>query len=255
MAIHPAAAQGYTANSEVYAKGRPDYPPQVADWLRADLGLAPGKVALDLGSGTGKFLPNLATTGAAVLAVEPVDAMRARLIEQNPDVQAMAGSAEHIPLADASVDAVICAQCFHWFANARALAEIHRVLKPGGMLGLIWNVRDERVPWVSAITGIVEPYSDGAPRYHTQQWRRLFPAHGFSPLAERVFPHRHTGAPEQVIVDRTLSISFIAALPLARQEEIAAQLHALIANTPELAGKTEVSYPYQTAAFSCRRTA
>lgn len=255
MAIHPAAAQGYTANSEVHAKGRPDYPPQVADWLRADLGLAPGKVALDLGAGTGKFLPNLVATDAAVLAVEPVDAMRARLIERNPDVEAMAGSAEHIPLADASVDAVICAQCFHWFANTRALAEIHRVLKPSGTFGLIWNVRDERVPWVSAITGIVEPSSDDAPRYHTRQWRRLFPAPGFSPLAERVFPHHHAGSPEQVIVDRTLSISFIAALPLARQEEIAAQLRALIANTPELAGKAEVSYPYQTAAFSCRRVA
>ena len=255
MAIHPTAAQGYTANAGTFAKGRPDYPPQVAEWLAGDLGLGPGKVVLDLGSGTGKMLPNLVATGAEVVAVEPVDAMRARLIDENPHVEAMAGSAEHIPLADASVDTVVCAQSFHWFANLQALAEIRRVLKREGTLGLIWNVRDERVPWVSALTAIIEPYGAEVPRYYRQDWRLLFPAHGFSPLVERLFPHQHTGSPERVIVDRSLSISFIASLPLARQDQIAAQIRALIAGTPELAGKAEVSYPYQTAAFSCHRMA
>lgn len=148
---------------------------------------------------------------------------------------------------------MICAQSFHWFAGAAALAEMHRVLKRGGNLGLIWNVRDEREPWVSAITAIINPYSDDAPRYNSREWRRLFPAHGFSPLFERNFTHHHTGSPERVIIDRTLSISFIAALPLGKQDEIAAQLRSLVAATPELAGKGVVSYPYETAAFSCHR--
>jgi SAM-dependent methyltransferase len=90
MTVHPAAAQGYTANSEIFAKGRPDYPPQIADWLRDELGLGPGKIVLDLGAGTGKLLPSLLATDATVVAVEPVDAMRARLIERNPGVGVMA---------------------------------------------------------------------------------------------------------------------------------------------------------------------
>jgi SAM-dependent methyltransferase len=252
MAIHPAAAQGYGARAGIYAKGRPDYAPEVVDWLRDDLELGPGKTALDLGSGTGKFLPTLRATGASVIAVEPVDAMRAQLIEQNPGVEAKVGSAEHIPLADTSLDAVTCAQCFHWFANAEALAEIHRVLKPGGALGLIWNVRDERVPWVAALTKVIEPYSGGAPRFNRREWRRVFPADGFTPLVERHMYHYHTGSPEQVIVDRALSVSFIAALPQAEQDEIAEKIRALIAATPELAGKAEVTFPYRTAAFSCQ---
>ena len=127
------------------------------------------------------------------------------------------------------------------------------MLKREGSLGLIWNVRDESVQWVAALTALIEPYSDDTPRYHTQDWRLLFPAGGFSPLVENRFSHHHTGSPERVVVDRVLSTSFIAALPLDRQDQIAAQIRALIASTPELAGKSEVSFPYQTVAFSCHR--
>ena len=144
-AIHQAAAEGYTAKAEAYIRGRPEYPAAVQDWLRDDLALGAGKTVLDLGAGTGKFLPHLRATGAAVIAVEPVPAMRAQLTQRNPGIEAMAGTAEDIPLADGAVDAIVCAQAFHWFANPAALAEIHRVLKPGGALGLIWNVRDESV--------------------------------------------------------------------------------------------------------------
>jgi SAM-dependent methyltransferase len=188
-----------------------------------------------------------------VIAVEPVAAMRAQLLERNPGVEAKPGTAEQIPLADGAVDAIVCAQAFHWFANPAALAEIHRVLKPGGRLGLIWNVRDERIGWVAALTRIMAPYEGGIPRYHSGAWRRLFPAEGFGPLRERHFPNAHTGPAEQVIVDRILSVSFIAALPPAGQDDVAAQIRALIATTPELAGKSEVAFPYDTAAFSCVR--
>jgi ubiquinone/menaquinone biosynthesis C-methylase UbiE len=92
-----------------------------------------------------------------------------------------------MPLADRSVDAVICAQCFHWFANTQALAEIRRVLKPGGALGLVWNIRDATVPWVARLIAIMAPYDPGAPDYESQEWRKLFPAAGFSALQERQF--------------------------------------------------------------------
>ena len=97
------------------------------------------------------------------------------------------------------------------------------------------------------------PYEAGIPRYHSGEWRRLFPAEGFGPLRERHFPKAHTGPAEQVIVDRILSVSFIAALPPAEQNDVAAEIRALIAATPELAGKGEVTFPYDTAAFSCVR--
>jgi len=251
--IHQAAAEGYTAKAEAYIRGRPEYLAEVQDWLRDDLALKAGKTVLDLGAGTGKFLPHLSATGALVIAVEPVPAMRAQLIERNPGIEAKPGTAEQIPLPDGAVDAIVCAQAFHWFANSAALAEIHRVLKLGGALGLIWNVRDESVAWAAALTRIMAPYEAGTPRYHTKEWRRLFPAEGFGPLRERHFPNAHTGPAEQVILDRILSVSFIAALPPAGQNGVAAQIQALIAATPELAGNGEVTFPYDTAAFSCTK--
>lgn len=253
--IHRAAFKGFTSKAATYVKGRPDYPPETVDWLRNDLALGEGKVALDLGSGTGKFIPHLQTTGAAVIAVEPVPAMLAQLMNLHPGIEAMKGTAEHIPLTDGSVDAVVCAQAFHWFANREALAEIHRVLKPGGALGLIWNVRDESVRWVAALTEIMSPYESDTPRYHTQEWRNLFPADGFGPLLERYFPNEHSGPPERVIVDRILSVSFIAALSPMDQDRVASQVRELIATSPELAGKREVTFPYETAAFSCTKVA
>jgi SAM-dependent methyltransferase len=251
--INKYAAEGFAAGAGSYAKGRPHYPPGVAEWLRDDLGLGAGTVALDLGSGTGKFLPHLCATGASVIAVEPVAQMIDRLKAQNPEVEARQGTAERIPLTDAAVDAVVCAQSFHWFATPEALAEIARVLKPGGRLGLIWNVRDERVGWVAALSRIMEPYEGDAPRYRTQAWRRLFPAEGFGPLIERHVPHGHTGAPEDVIVDRILSVSFIAAQPAEGREEVAGHIRRLIAATPDLAGRSAVTFPYVTAMYHCRK--
>lgn len=254
-AIHRSAADGFAAGAAAYAQGRPDYPAELAGWLAGDLGLGPGKAALDLGAGTGKFTAVLARTAASVIAVEPVPAMLERLTQGNPGVDARLGNASAIPLADGSVDAVLCAQSFHWFASHEALAEIHRVLKPGGTLGLIWNMRDERVGWVAALTGIMAPYEGDTPRYHSGAWRRLFPADGFGPLQERHFPHGHTGPAERVIVDRILSVSFIAALPPDERERVAQRIRDLIAATPELAGRDEVTFPYETAAFLCRKPA
>jgi hypothetical protein len=120
-------------------------------------------------------------------------------------------------------------------------------------LGLIWNVRDENVEWVRELTRILEPFEGDTPRFHSGQWREVFPAEGFSPLAEASFAHVHEGAAEHVIVDRTLSISFIAALAPAQRDDVADQIRALIARTPELANKQTVRFPYRTFAFSCRK--
>ncbi|MBB4096508.1 methyltransferase domain-containing protein [Sphingomonas kyeonggiensis] len=253
-AVHPAAVAGYTASADTYVSGRPGYPAEVGDWLRETLALGPGRTALEVGAGTGKFLPRLVETNARVIALEPVDAMRAALAQRNPEVTAIAGTAQEIPLADASVDSVICAQAFHWFATTAALAEMRRVLRIGGTLGLIWNVRDESMPWMAALEALVEPYAGDAPRYRSGAWRAVFPAPGFEPLPERRVPHPHVGDPEKVIVDRTLSVSFVAALPPAEQQRIAARVRALIAATPELVGRDTISFPYETRMYAWRRT-
>jgi len=251
--VHHSAAEGYSVGAAHYERGRPHYPPAVDTWLRRDLALCKGKTALDLGSGTGKFLPHLRRTEATVIAVEPVAAMLVQLLDGNPGIEARQGSADHIPLADASVDAVVCAQSFHWFASTEAVNEIRRVLKAGGVLGLVWNIRDESVEWVANLRRIFDAYAGDAPRFHTQEWRKIFPAAGFSQLSETRFLHGHTGPPEHVIVDRVLSTSFIAELPATERIRVAAQVRQLIASASALAGKSEVTMPYVTVAYRCQR--
>jgi SAM-dependent methyltransferase len=251
--VHHAAATGFGAAAEAYQHARPDYPAALAEWLRDELGLAQGRVVVDLGAGTGKFTPLLAATGARLIAVEPVEAMRAELVAAHSEVEALAGEAERLPLADASVDAIVCAQSFHWFATAAALAEMRRALKPGGALGLVWNVRDAAVAWVTALTGILDRHQGDAPRHESGQWRSVFPAPGFTPLSERRFAYEHVGPAERVIVERALSVSFIAALPADEQARVADEIRALIAATPSLAGRATVVFPYVTHAYACRR--
>lgn len=247
------AAQGFQSGSTAYERGRPDYPAEVADWLSDTLNIGPGKTVLDLGAGTGKFTKRLVATGTTVIAVEPIDGMREKLMASLPGLEALPGTGEAIPLPDASVDAVVCAQAFHWFATKAALAEISRVLKPGGRLGLIWNMRDEANPWVAAISEIIRPYEGDAPRAYRGTWREAFPVPTLSPLDEQRFAYGHIGSPEDVIVNRTLSTSFIAKLADAERESIASRLRNLVATHPDLAGASQVTYPYVTVAYAATR--
>lgn len=252
MAIHHSASEGFASAAQIYARGRPDYPSEALDWLREVIALGPGKTALEVGAGTGKFLPLLLQTGAEIIALEPVDAMRGEIAHRF-EVKTISGTAEQIGLADASVDAVICAQAFHWFATPEAVAEMQRVLKPGGVLGMIWNGRDTSVPWVAKMGAVINAHEGDAPRYQSGKWRGVFPAKGFSALGERQARNLHTGSPEQVVLDRALSISFIAALPRAERDEVERQLRTLIETTPDLAGHSEVSLPYSTLMVAFRK--
>ena len=248
--IHPIAASGFERAASNYVTGRPDYPPEAVNWLINDLHLAPGKSVLDLGAGTGKFIPSLRATGAQILAVEPVAAMRAELVRNNPDIITPEGTAQQISLEVGAIDAVTCAQAFHWFATPQVLVEIRRVLRPQGVLGLIWNKRDESVKWVAALSEIMQPYEGDAPRHHKLEWQKVFPAEGFGPLIERRFQHCQYGVPQEVIVERILSVSFIATLPVHEQAKVAAQIWDVIGSTEELDGKREVAFPYLTMAYS-----
>ncbi len=252
--MHEAAREGFANEAQTYARGRPDYPAALSSWLTGALGLGPMRRVADVGAGTGKLTVQLAATGAEVTAVEPVDAMRAQIDALHlPTVRTLAGTAQAIPLPDGVLDAVVCAQAFHWFAGREALDEFHRVLRPGGRLGLVWNARDETVDWVAELTAIITPYEGDAPRFHKGDWRRAFPHPGFGTPTETRLRHEHVGPPRQVIVDRFLSVSFIAALPAAQHALVRAQVEALVANHPALRGHETVRFPYLTLAFDCER--
>ena len=251
--VHTSAQQGFSTQAVTYAQGRPDYPRQLTGWLADILHIDAQSSVIDLGAGTGKFTRLLSTLAPTLIAVEPVAAMGAQLTKLLPDVRLVNGTAQSIPLPAASADAVVCAQAFHWFSTEAALAEIHRVLKPDGRLGLVWNVRDESVDWVAAITDIITPYEGETPRFHTGRWREAFTGEYFSEPEMTCFPYSHVGSPQEVIMDRFLSVSFIAALPEASKAVVTAQLQALIDTHPALKGRDTVAFPYQTQAYVCHR--
>jgi SAM-dependent methyltransferase len=250
--IHDAALQGFSREAGTYGRGRPEYPAELAQWLTGTLHLGAGRTVADVGAGTGKFTRLVAATGARTIAVEPVAAMRAQLAALS-GVQALDGTAQALPLPAASLDAIVCAQAFHWFARTEVLDEFARALRPGGVLGLVWNVRDESVDWVAAITRIITPYEGDAPRFYKGDWRRPFPHPAFGELAQAPFAYEHVGPPQQVIIDRFMSVSFIAALPPAQQATVRGELEALIASHPALRGQPVVRFPYSTLAFHCTR--
>ncbi|WP_292959910.1 class I SAM-dependent methyltransferase [Novosphingobium sp. UBA1939] len=252
MPIHD-KSKGYHSGAMAYVAGRPGYPPEAVTWLREVLDLGPGRKALEVGAGTGKFIPILQQTGCRIIALEPIPEMREQLVRTHPDVLTLAGLADAIPLPDASVHAVVCAQAFHWFATPAAVAEMRRVLVPGGVLGLIWNGRDEDVPWVAALSEITNRREGDTPRYRTGTWRHAFPAPGLAPIGERHVRNSHVGTAEDVVLKRTLSVSFIAALPSGERSKVEREVRRLIARTPELADGKVVAFPYETSMYAYRR--
>lgn len=157
--------------SDLYERNRPGYPPEVVKWLADRIGVGPSSVVIDLAAGTGKLTRALQATGATVIAVEPVPAMRLALGEAVPGIEILDGTAEAIPASDAAADAVTVGQGFHWFQARPALAEIHRVLRVRGLIGLIWNVRDVSQPLQAALDAIVRRFAADVPTHANSRWR------------------------------------------------------------------------------------
>jgi SAM-dependent methyltransferase len=233
-------AESFGAAAEIYERVRPGYPDAAIDWL-----LPPGaRVVLDLGAGTGKLTRQLAARGLEVLAVEPSGGMRETLRAVVPGVQALAGTAEAIPLGRAAVDAVLVAQAWHWVDVPRAVPEVARVLRPGGQLGLIWNSRDESVGWVAQLSALMEG--------GVEQMNSAEPQVGppFGPLERRDFGWAQRLSPD-ALVDLVASRSYvITASPEARAARLAA-VRRLADSHPDLAGRAEFTLPYVTR---CTRT-
>jgi ubiquinone/menaquinone biosynthesis C-methylase UbiE len=231
--LHP-ATRGFESAAERYERGRPGYPAAAIDRLVAELGLAErsGAVVADVAAGTGKLTRALLDRGLGVIAVEPVDGMRSLLERTAPAADIRAGTAESLPLADGAVDGVTVAQAFHWFASAATLDEFARVLRPDGRLGLIWNRRDLDQPLQAAIGRLLAPHRGATPTHDGDAWQAAFTAAArFELVAEHRFAHLQE-LDADGLVDRVLSISFIAALPRADSRTVEARVRELAAEAP-----------------------
>jgi ubiquinone/menaquinone biosynthesis C-methylase UbiE len=232
MSVHR-AARGFDGAASVYDRVRPGYPPEAIAWFAEQLGLGPGRTVIDLAAGTGKLTAPLLETGARVVAVEPSEGMLAILRQRVPGTESIRGTAEEIPLPESSADAVVVAQAFHWFANDTALAEIHRVLRPGGALGLVWNRRDLSDPAHAVLEKSLAPWKGDTPRHRDADWSRVLEASPlFEPLAQHELPNDHELHPGG-LEDRGASTSFIAALPAETRHEALAEVREFEAAAPK----------------------
>jgi SAM-dependent methyltransferase len=237
-----------------YERSHPKYPAAVFALLRREFGLRRGTTVIDLAAGTGKFSRGLVGTGAAVVAVEPTAGMRRVFRQAVPGLPVLDGSAESMPIPDRFADAVTVAQAFHWFHPPRALQEIHRVLRPGGGLALIWNERDESVAWMRDLSDLLRPLRHRAPGYRGVDWRAAFRDRpGFTPLRHRRFRHSQhldiAGA-----LDRVGSVSFVAVAPRPVRAQIDRSVRTLLRHHPETRGRSVIEFPYRTDVYWCFRT-
>lgn len=249
--LHPAAQKGFSSAAELYQQVRPNYPQAVVDWLKDDLKLNHHSTAIDLGSGTGKFLSYLKQATPNIIAVEPVTEMLEQLKIVHPDVQTLQAKSDQIPLDRNSVDAVLCAQAFHWFANTETLTEIHRILKPQGHLGLVWNQRDENVDWVKALADLLATMEGDTPRYHSGQWKQVFEDQSlFELVSSKTFTQLQTGTVENVVSKRLLSTSFIAAMSDAEQLKLKQRFEQIVFEYTGKRAEDEIDFPYTTYVYS-----
>jgi SAM-dependent methyltransferase len=217
-----------------YERGRPGYPGGAVDVAE----LPSSSSVLDLGAGTGKLTRLLLTRFARVAAVEPADSMRRLLAELSPDAEALAGSAEAIPLAAASVDAVFSAEAFHWFDGERALVEIARVLRPRGALVLMWNVpAGPTEPPIDALERLVDeraprdlaydPCDLNADRFASGEWRAPFPGSPFEELRKASFANVQT-LDRDAFVALLASMGWVADLPDAERLPLLDTMRSLL---------------------------
>jgi ubiquinone/menaquinone biosynthesis C-methylase UbiE len=250
------AAQGFDQNAPAYEVARPSYPAEAVAHIVGHGHFGPGRRVLDLAAGTGKLTRLLVPTGADVVAVEPIAGMRDVLEAQLPEVEVHDGTAEDLPLDDASIDAITVAQGFHWFDPAVALAEMRRVLRPGGHLFLVWNTRDRSHDWVRRFGDLLvedpdaeRPYDS---YYDVDYAALLADAGGFTPVELWEHAWEQPSDPD-LLVARAESVSVVGSLPPADKQRVLDRVRKLAASHPDLAGRERFPFPYTTRVYRCCR--
>ncbi|MEU1725240.1 class I SAM-dependent methyltransferase [Actinomadura sp. ATCC 39365] len=249
-------SSSFGAAAAAYAEHRPDYAHAAARWA---LEAAPGRRVLDLGAGTGKLTATLVELGVEVVAVEPDPAMLAELRRSLPDVRALPGSAEAIPLPAASVDAVLAGNAMHWFDMAVAGPEIARVLAPGGVLAGLWNVLDDGVDWVAGLARAGGGEAVG-PRDTPAAWRAAtagmhLPRSGaparFGTPEQAQFPHGQRRTADS-LAETLATRAGMLVMPERERADRLGRIRAYLAGRPETA-EGEFTLPMLTAVLRVRR--
>ena len=238
-------ANSFDRAADAYERARPSYPLEAAEWL-VPLG---AHDVLDLGAGTGKFTRLIAGGTRRVVAVDPSANMLAQLTTAVPGVETLVGTGESIPLPDASVDAVVVAQAWHWFDHAVAVPEIARVLRPGGTLGLIWNMRDESVPWVASLMAIIGDSKSDALIADPQLPGTPF---GVAEYREVLWSNELT---RDGLFDLVASRSTFIVADENEKQRVLSAVTDLLQTAPELAGREAFTMPYRTHSFRTVREA
>ena len=224
-----------------YAALRPGYPVDAVAFLLGDRPLR----VLDLGAGTGLLTEVLLAAGHEVVAVDPSPPMLAELRDRLPQVRTAEGGAEALPLPDGAVDAVVAGQAAHWFDPVPSAVELRRVLRPGGVVGFLWNTRDGRVPWVRALGKLLaaEARNHEADQGVVHRFAAELPA--AVEVADSAVTQRVT--PEQV-VGGIGTRSYVATMDDASRAEFLGRVRDLLATHPDTRGREQLVLPYTTRA-------
>jgi SAM-dependent methyltransferase len=238
-------ALSFGAAAAEYDRFRPSYPVEAVRWA---VGMPPPAKVVDLGAGTGKLTRVLRAAGYQVTPVEPDAGMRAQLGASTVGVTALAGFAEAVPLPDASSDAVVAGQAYHWFDRERAHPEIARLLRDGGHFGAIWNHRDDREPWVAELSRITHDTPDNRGEFDPEPTVDLELGDRFGPVERKEFAHRELRTPDSLVAMISTRSYFLTATP-EKQAEIVAGVRELAATHPDLAGRESFDVPYRVIVF------
>ncbi|WP_433267592.1 class I SAM-dependent methyltransferase [Actinosynnema sp. CS-041913] len=235
-------ANSFGAHASAYAEHRPDYPAAAIRWALEPLGPGCHRV-LDLGAGTGKLTGGLVAQGHHVTAVEPDESMLSELVRRHGGVRALPGTAERIPVPDATMDAVVVGQAFHWFDPTKAMPEIARVLRPGGVLAVLWNDSDTSVRWVAEFDRITKSSASK----HNVAGGTIPDDHNlFKDPRTQSFPHTHRRTAESLVA--TISThSHTLVIPKEEREELQQRALAYLHANPETS-KGEFDLPIVTEA-------
>jgi ubiquinone/menaquinone biosynthesis C-methylase UbiE len=233
----PEPARSFGGVADAYDRGRPTYPREAAAWLTSDRPVS----VLELGAGTGKLTAQLVALGHDVHATDPDPQMLRLLAKHLPAVRVSQAPAEEIPSGDATYDVVVSAQAFHWFDLDRALPEIARVLRPRGRLSLVWNERDERIPWVKRLGRII-----GSQEQLTDPREVLVSSRLFGEAEHEAFRFWQV-VDRDSVQDLVRSRSNVATLPPAEQEAKMAEVLAFYDEYGR--GKDGMQLPYTASCF------
>lgn len=235
---HPVALSGFSTDPVRYETGRPGYPPEAIRFVVERLSVGPGDLVLDVGAGTGKLTRELTSTRATILAVDPVGPMVRLVPAFAPGAHVTLGVAEQLPVAAASVAAITAAQAFHWFDAESTWTEFARVLKPGGVVALVWNARLREVEWIDRIWSLMDRFERTAPWGDDALSDRFGGRDDFSDLERASFRHS-VPMDEAALVARVMSVSHLAVLPATEQAQVRREISLIL---DDVDGPLEITY-------------